>query len=166
MDLPAQTKNEVKRHEPVTSLLPVQRQWTSVLLNHAASLAQQHFTQALSTLHITARQFGALSVLANKGPLTQIELGRLITVDRNTMVSLTDDLEQLGLVQRCRHPHDRRAYAITLTANGQHTFEQANKLAKGSEEDFYASLSETDVTHLRSLLLRLIETQETSPERK
>ena len=62
---------------------------------------------------------GVLSTLAESGPLTQIELATTMSIDRTAMVYLLDELEERSLVQRVRHPRDRRAFLIHLTAGGQ-----------------------------------------------
>src|SRR5688572_7426965 len=61
------------------------------------------------------KHFGALSVIAAEGPLSQQLLGERMTVDRTTMVTVIDDLERARMVTRQRNLNDRRAYALEAT---------------------------------------------------
>jgi DNA-binding MarR family transcriptional regulator len=53
--------------------------------------------------------------LVESAPNTQIELGRMLWIDRTSMTAMIDDLEARDYVRRERHPDDRRAYLVSLT---------------------------------------------------
>jgi DNA-binding MarR family transcriptional regulator len=89
------------------------------LLFVAQQAAQALATERLEPLGLSPRAWGVLSTLAESGPLTQIELATAMSIDRTAMVYLLDELEERSLVQRVRHPQDRRAFLIHLTAAGQ-----------------------------------------------
>ena len=52
-------------------------------------------------------------------PMTQKALGDALRIDRTTMVTLLDDLEDKGYLTRQRHPHDRRAFLVHPTDSGR-----------------------------------------------
>ena len=116
------------------------------------SIAQQ----ALAPLSLGVKQHGALSVLVEEGPLSQQRLGERQGVDRTTMVAVVDDLEQRGLVERRRNPHDRRAYALHATREGRRLLRQANEATKRAEEEFLAPIPARDRRRLKQLLKTLI----------
>ena len=89
------------------------------LLFVAQQAAQALAAERLEPLGLSPRAWGVLSTLAESGPLTQIELATTMSIDRTAMVYLLDELEERSLVQRVRHPRDRRAFLIHLTAGGQ-----------------------------------------------
>jgi DNA-binding MarR family transcriptional regulator len=89
------------------------------LLFVAQQAAQALAAERLEPLGLSPRAWGVLSTLAESGPLTQIELATTMSIDRTAMVYLLDELEERSLVQRVRHPRDRRAFLIHLTADGQ-----------------------------------------------
>ena len=70
-------------------------------------------------LGIGRRHFSVLAVLGEGKPLSQVEMGERLGIDRNTMVILLDDLEEKSLVVRRRDPSDRRAYLVSLTEAGR-----------------------------------------------
>src|ERR1700752_1493970 len=89
------------------------------LLFVAQQAAQALAIERLEPRGLSPRAWGVLSTLAESGPLTQIELATTMSIDRTAMVYLLDELEERSLVQRVRHPRDRRAFLIHLTADGQ-----------------------------------------------
>ena len=61
-------------------------------------------------------------------------------------------LEKSGLVERRRHPQDRRAYKIHLTRRGKELEGPLNKCAERSLARFTKGLNEQDVNELRRML--------------
>nr|WP_228537402.1 MarR family transcriptional regulator [Nocardia sp. XZ_19_231] len=72
------------------------------------------FSDLLAPLGIKPRHFGMLKLLSAHDGRTQQELGEALEIHRNVMVGLVDDLEKRNLVERRRHPNDRRAHALHL----------------------------------------------------
>lgn len=70
-----------------------------------------------------------LTHLSTSEGLSQQELAGRQTIHRNVMVDLVDDLERRGLVERRRHPNDRRAYAAQLTDSGRELLRRAEQIA-------------------------------------
>ena len=58
------------------------------------------------------------AALWERAPLTQREIGELLSLDPATVSPLVRRLEAGGLVQRQRHPDDERALQVTLTPRG------------------------------------------------
>src|SRR5438046_9392684 len=85
------------------------------LLFVAAQAAQALATERLEPLGLSPRAWGVLSTLVESGPMTQIELATTLAIDRTAMVSLLDDLEARGLVERVRNPTARRSFPPPLT---------------------------------------------------
>jgi DNA-binding MarR family transcriptional regulator len=71
---------------------------------------------------ITDVQFNVLALIHDRagwdGGLTQIELSRLLLVNRSNITSLIDRMEQGGLVTRSTDPEDRRNKIVRLTPKG------------------------------------------------
>jgi DNA-binding MarR family transcriptional regulator len=110
----------------------------------------------LSDIGLDPREFGALSVLADLGPMTQQRLGRIMGIDRTTMVAIADALEEKGLAVRERDPADRRAYALRATGRGRRVLGRAARATARAEDEFLAPLTERQRAQLRSMLRRLI----------
>ncbi len=130
--------------------------WTGYLLGRAAQQCRSHFDSLAEPLGIHGRHFGVLAVLGEGEPMAQVDMSDRLGVDRNTMVLLLDDLEARGLVTRRRDPRDRRAHLVSLTDAGRDVLAESTALAKRTNEEVFAPLSEGERAQLHSLLSRLL----------
>jgi DNA-binding MarR family transcriptional regulator len=96
-----------------------------------------------------------LSTLTESGPLTQIELATTMSIDRTAMVYLIDELEERTLVERVRHPQDRRAFLIHLTPAGQDLQRKAAAALAGAAEALLAPLDAAERQELIDLLAKV-----------
>lgn len=130
---------------------------TGYLISRVGFYAQRQFSARLTELGLTPRMWGALNVLDAEGAMTQQELGKSIGMDPSTMVSTIDELESQGLVERRRHPTDRRAHALHVTELGHDTLGRGRRLAAAAQDQLLAPLSPEDRDVLHGLLLRVAE---------
>ena len=72
------------------------------------------------------------------------------------MVGMIDDLEERGLVERRRHPEDRRAYAIHLTPAAREVLAAGDRLADEQEQALLAPLDTAEREALLATLARLV----------
>jgi DNA-binding MarR family transcriptional regulator len=128
---------------------------TAFLLSRLGSLAAKQFTERLQELGLTPRMWGALNVLDADGAITQHSLCKSIGTDPSSMVSTIDELEAKGLVERRRHPSDRRAHALHVTAAGRETLADGRRLAGAAQDELLAPLNPGERAQLQELLLRL-----------
>jgi DNA-binding MarR family transcriptional regulator len=73
-------------------------------------------------------------------------------VDRTTMVTLVDELEGKGLVERRPDPRDRRKNVVALTEAGRVTLQGATEAADEAERSFLGALSAEQAATFRELL--------------
>ena len=125
------------------------------LLFVAQQAAQSLAAQRLEPLGLSPRAWGVLSTLTESGPLTQIDLATAMSIDRTAMVYLIDELEAAALVERVRHPQDRRAFLIHLTPAGQDLQRQAATALAGAAQALLAPLDEAESQHLVDLLAKV-----------
>lgn len=130
-------------------------QHTGFLLAKVGLVAQRRFGERLESLGLTMRMWGVLNVLDAEGSITQQALGRCIGTDPSSMVSTIDELETKGLVERRRHPSDRRAHALHLTDSGRETLDRGRELARRAQEDLLGPLDNEEREQLHALLLRV-----------
>lgn len=126
------------------------------LLGRAHDRLRAQVNAVLAAHDLHTRQFGALVVLAARGPVSQRRLGDLQGVDRTTTVAVVDALEARGLIERRRDEGDRRIYSVHLTHAGRRVLEQAEAEVLRAEQDFLAPLG-SDGPRLKSLLRRLLD---------
>jgi DNA-binding MarR family transcriptional regulator len=128
---------------------------TGFLLSRMGMLAQRNFSARLEALGLTPRMWGALNVLDAEGEITQHRLGRCVGIDPSSTVGTIDELEARGLVERRRHPTDRRAHALHITPLGRRTLSSGREVARGAQDDLLAPLDADERAHLHGMLLRL-----------
>jgi DNA-binding MarR family transcriptional regulator len=142
------------------------RRRVGYLLNRPALLIRERAQNLLKAFGLIPPHFAVMATLESEGPLTQRALGKLLRVDPTTMVWIIDHLEKGGFVRRGKHPQDRRAYLVELSASGKSTYERASKQLDQLDEEFLAPLSKTEREDLRRLLTKLFQnvtTQTVSP---
>lgn len=111
----------------------------------------------LEPLGIDVKQHAVLCVLTDEGAMTQRELGYRLGIDRTTIVTVVDGLEQKSLVERRRSPADRRAYLLTLSPSGEHTQQRGQRLVETAECKLLDALDESERHTLTELLARALE---------
>jgi len=126
------------------------------LLKHAQLRMVELAEPGLSALGVDGREFGVLTLFSGEGPLSQQEAAQRLAIDRTTMVALVDTLERKGLVERRRHPSDRRKNTVELTADGATTVERATQAVAEAENRFLAALDPAQATELRAALQKLV----------
>ncbi|WP_405392136.1 MarR family transcriptional regulator [Streptomyces sp. NBC_01102] len=89
-----------------------------IAMCRATTVVARAIDAELTGYRVSAGQHLVLKMLSDVGPCSQQELSEQLRIDRSVMVGCIDGLEDSGLVRRERHPKDRRANAITLTADG------------------------------------------------
>ena len=105
------------------------------LLYRVGAEATARADAELRKMDLTARQVGILTLVIERRPMSQRELGAKLGVDRTTMVGLLDKLEEHGLVERRRSPEDRRVFLIQPTARGERIHRRAITSSPGVRSD-------------------------------
>lgn len=124
-------------------------------LRRALHLFSTDFTAVFEDIGIRQVLFGILSVVGNSPGIAQGAVGRVLGIQRPNMVSLVNDLEERRLIERMDDPHDRRAFALKLTADGEEMLANCALRAHAHEERLLSRLSDTDRETLLALLRRL-----------
>jgi len=91
----------------------------------------QTFRRRITHTGITPDQFTVMRTLLEgdvKG-MTQRELTDLMSSDPNTIASLLERMETVGLVERKAHERDRRAYRINLKPLGRRKYDEVREIA-------------------------------------
>jgi DNA-binding MarR family transcriptional regulator len=128
---------------------------TGFLISRMGMVAQKQFGERLESLGVTTRMWGALNVLDAEGAISQHALGKCVGIDPSSMVSTIDELEGRGLVERRRHPSDRRAHALHITPKGRQTLTRGREQARRAQDELLAPLNAEEREQLHGLLLRL-----------
>ena len=125
-------------------------------------LAKLHATgsvlnnRALSDFGLRERSFSVLTLACSGLEPTQRELADFLSLDPSQVVSLVDDLEHRGLVERAQGKQDRRAKIIVSTAEGRRIHTKARAALEVCEQTQLAALSEDENAQLRALLKKAL----------
>ena len=137
------------------ALPPSMRDRIPFLLYRASQISQSLANEMLAEMALTARQAGILTMVTELEPMTQKALGDALRIDRTTMVTLLDDLEDKGYVARQRHPRDRRAFLVHPTDSGRAAKVAAVRILDEQQRRFLAPLAPAERGQLAALLKRL-----------
>lgn len=129
--------------------------YTGFLIAKAHQRLFSMFFQECQKVGLEVPGPGILHVLEESGPLSQQQLGRLLRIDRTTMVKLIDALEDHGLAKRKDHPEDRRAYLIEITPAGRKALRTIQSLADKMEAELLGAFTEDERKIVRRALLTL-----------
>ena len=113
------------------------------------------FAAAMDTLGLRPPDFGVMTLIDAAPGSAQQELVARSMIDASSMVAVLDELEAMGLVERRRHPDDRRKHAVYLTSRGGRTLARARVVAMKTAQETFAPLNAKELETLRLLLRKL-----------
>ena len=122
------------------------------LLAKAYQRACALFKEEFDHYEITPQQFGLLAFLWQEDGISQAELSARSQIDRTTMGGIIDRLEKERMIERRKHPDDRRAYQIFLTSRGKSLEDELGTVAERVQDKVNIPLSaEEQATFIRLL---------------
>jgi len=127
------------------------------LLGYQLRMAQialfRDFSVGLGEHDVTPGLFGVLVVIEANPDLKQSDLARAAHLDRSTVVTVIDNLERRGLVERRAALHDRRSNAIRLTADGTALLRKLKRQVSQHEKRLLQNFSDVE----RELFFTLLQ---------
>jgi MarR family transcriptional regulator, lower aerobic nicotinate degradation pathway regulator len=127
-------------------------------IGYLLRVAMQRYTAIFTARMIeglTRTQFTALAKLAEAGPCSQNQLGRLIYLDAATIKGVVDRLGARGLVTARNDPADRRRRAVTLVERGREVTVAARLIAAEVTAATLSALNDDDRGTVIELLRKL-----------
>jgi DNA-binding MarR family transcriptional regulator len=116
---------------------------------------QRSFTRTAGATEIGAGVFGLL-VLAGANPgIAQIQVATHLNVDKASVVSMVDKLEETGWLVRRRAADDRRRYGLFLTPEGAKQLKLLKTQMHDRERALGSLYSDEERRQLISLLQRM-----------
>jgi DNA-binding MarR family transcriptional regulator len=109
------------------------------LLARASHALMTESTAALEGSGISPREHSVLAT-AMTGAHSQIELARLVGLDKTTMVVTVDALEAAGLAERRPSISDRRARVVAVTKAGESKVREAEAVLERVRDDVLGML--------------------------
>jgi DNA-binding MarR family transcriptional regulator len=118
-------------HSPIPDHLP---KAAGFLLSQLGFEVAGRFSKLMTEVQLEPRQFAVMRAIQAAQDLSQNQVGEWLRIPASSMVSLIDQLESRGLVERRPHPTDRRARLLHITEQGTETLDRATALAMGLEQ--------------------------------
>ena len=111
------------------------------------------FAQGPGEHDVTPGLFGVLVIIEANPDLKQSDLARATHLDRSTVVTVIDNLERRGLVERRAALNDRRSNAIRLTPAGSALLRKLKRQVKQHEKRLLSRFGAAE----RELFLALLQ---------
>jgi DNA-binding MarR family transcriptional regulator len=134
-------------------------QSTAFLLAQVGAHAAARFASRLRELELIPAHAGILRAVAAGSGISQQALASLLGMVPSRLVSLIDELEALGLLERRDNADDRRVYALHLTDKGAKAMTDIGRVARAHDDAVCAALSEKERVSLRAMLSRIADDQ-------
>jgi DNA-binding MarR family transcriptional regulator len=122
-----------------------------------AALVARFSAEALEHHDLSIVMWRVLVALSDSGPLRQIDLSGLTSVDVSTLSRLITRLVQTGLVTRARSDNSNREVTIGLTPKGEKLVDQLIPIARDLEKTALAGLSAAELRTAKAALRRMYE---------
>jgi len=100
--------------------------------------------------------FAALAALEEFGPLSQADIGRRLSLDRNDVNSVLTRLDSQDRVERHPDPANRRRNVVTLTDAGHRYLNALQHKADAVQAELLAGLDTTEQQQLQALLDKVL----------
>ena len=113
------------------------------------------FKEILEPFELHPREFAVLRAVGFQEGQSQQALGDRLQIPRSRMVSIVDELEARGFLERHPNPADRRVREIHLTDAGRSALEQAFARAVEYEQEVAEPLDAGERERLLDLLERI-----------
>ena len=126
---------------------------------HAAGV----FAARLSALGLAPAHAGILRALAQAEGISQRQLAHRLEILPSRLVSMMDELEGRGLIERRDSAEDRRVYALHLTDQGRRTLDAIGRIAREHDAALCAAIGEEERGQLVDLLRRIADQQGLKP---
>lgn len=121
--------------------------------------------QVLPGWSLSLSEIYALSILAERAPLSQQELGEALALEKSSVSRLVRQLERRGWVTRDRDAHDNRLRLLRLSAEGARMTAEMLRHMHSRHADLFTQLSVEEQVALITGLTALRRALYTTPWR-
>lgn len=109
------------------------------------------------TSKITKNQAKVIHTLYQLDCLTFTELSKLLDIEKAGLTTIISQLEELGLVERCVDPDDRRKYRLSLSDTAKKEMDRVLAQAHQTLMELFQEVDETELEEFRQHLRQVVE---------
>jgi len=124
-------------------------------VRQAARQVTRQYERYFAQADLTSAQFSILVALGEEGPMTMLELAKLLVMDRTTLLRALKPLQRGEFLKSAASDSDPRQLAFSLSVAGERKLRQAMPLWAKAQEEFEAGMGSREAARLRSALLAL-----------
>jgi DNA-binding MarR family transcriptional regulator len=121
-------------------------------MRRAQGAMHRDYMATVAGLELTQKQTATLWLINANPGVSQVSIAAALGMDRATMMSVTDRLEERGLLIRKRSEVDRRRQELYLTPAGQGMLRKVKTCIVEHEERFKALFKPAELTALLEAL--------------
>jgi DNA-binding MarR family transcriptional regulator len=133
------------------------------MLSSLGYTISRRFHDVLRPLELEPGEFALLRAVSASEGEAQNALAERLHISPSWMVTIVDELETRGLLERRPHARDRRVRNLHLTAAGKKVLKRAEKQAEQFDRQVAEQLDEAELRRLLDLLDRVAEGLELEP---
>jgi DNA-binding MarR family transcriptional regulator len=154
--------SSIRPDDPITgSPLPDRRpQAVGFFLSQLGFEVSSRFAKLMAEVNLEPRHFALMRAIEASEGHSQNAVGEWLRIPPSSMVALIDHLEERGLVERRRHPTDRRSRTLHITALGREVLGTATELAIELEMTICAGFEEADRARMLDMLAQVADNLE------
>ena len=127
----------------------------SFLLARANAVSLSMASGGLEKHELRVRSYSVLALACDDARPSQKEIAEFLRLDPSQVVSLIDDLQTRGLVERVADPRDRRSNVVVATPAGRKTHARARADILRAEDRLLGGLTDAERHALSTVLQRL-----------
>ena len=124
-------------------------------LRLAHGAVYRHFTETFIDLDLTQKQVSVLWLIEDHADIAQADIGRLLQIDRATVMAIVNRLQKRGFVERGDAKEDRRRQTLHLTDAGREALVSARACILDHEAWLKWRFSPAEAAMLVELLRRI-----------
>jgi len=128
------------------------------LVYAVSAIMLKAFDRALASWGLSVQQAPVLINLREAGrPLIITELARHLLLKNPSVSTMVERLKERGLVERVKHPEDRRKTFVALTRKGQRLAETIVKPGHQLQEEMFGALEPGERETLKTILQKFCD---------
>ncbi len=136
----------------------IKRRNLPLLMLQAREAVFSRFRPLLNEAGITEQQWRVIRALLEHGPLEPRQIGEICCLTSPSLAGILARMDDLGLVQRERLPHDQRRVLVSVSAAGEALAKRLAPRVEATYKAFEDAVGADLTVELYELLDRLIET--------
>lgn len=121
-------------------------------LAKASQSATRFWAKKVEHLGVTAAQAMVLNFLGEEDCIPSHILGQKLQITSATMTGILDRLEKMDLIERRRHPDDRRAILVCLNRQGLTHAKEINAIMIAANDAFLSEFGPEQSQEFRGFL--------------